>query len=131
MNPPPQPIALDDPAVRTPESIPDADSFTDFDEYINAELMIEKEGEGMVAARVIKRSLGPDGKSVCSFNYNKMLDTSIYDIMFMEGTVQQLAANRIALSMYKHVDSEGFTEKILDQVQRHRKKNEAIEKSDG
>ena len=53
MTPPPQPIALDEPAVRTPESIPDADSFTDFDEYINAELMIAREGEGMVAARVI------------------------------------------------------------------------------
>ena len=55
----------------------------------------------------------------------------IYDIMFMDGTVQQLAANRIALSMYKHVDSERFTTKILDQVQRHRKTDEAIEKSYG
>ena len=36
MTPPPQPIALDEPALRTPESIPDADSFSDFDEYINA-----------------------------------------------------------------------------------------------
>ena len=33
--------------------------------------------------------------------------------------------------MYEHVDSEGFTTKILDQVQRHRKKDEAIERSDG
>ena len=46
-------------------------------------------------------------------------------------TVQQLASNRIALSMYEHVDSEGFTTKILDQAQRHRKTDEAIEKSDG
>ena len=84
----------------------------------------------MVAARAIKRSLGPDGNAVGAFNHNKMLDTRIYDIMFMDGTVQQLAANRIALSMYEHVDSEGFTTKILDQVQRHRKTDEAIEKSD-
>ena len=61
---------------------------------------------GMVAARVVKRSLGPDGNAVGAFNHNKMLDTRIYDIMFMDGTVQQLAANRIALSMYKHVDLE-------------------------
>ena len=33
--------------------------------------------------------------------------------------------------MYKHVDSEWFTNKILDQVQRHRKTDEATEKSDG
>ena len=32
--------------------------------------------------------------------------------------------------MYKHVDSEGFTTKILVQVQRHRKTDEEIEKSD-
>ena len=31
MTPPQQPIALDEPEVRTPESIPDADSFSDFD----------------------------------------------------------------------------------------------------
>ena len=93
--------------------------------------MLSKEGEGMVAARVVRRSLGPDGNDVVYFNHNKMLDTRIYDIMFMEGTFQQLAANRIALSMYKHVDSEGFVTKILDQVQRHQKTDEAIEKSDG
>ena len=42
MTPSPQAIALDEPAVRTPESIPDADSFSDFDEYINAELMLAR-----------------------------------------------------------------------------------------
>ena len=78
---------MDEPSVRTPESIPDADSFTDFDEYINAELMLAREGEGMVAARVIKRYLGPDGNTVGAFNHNKILDTRIYDIMFMDGTV--------------------------------------------
>ena len=59
------------PAVRTLESIPDEDSFTDFDEYINAELMLAREGEGMVPARVIKRSLGPDGNAGGSFNHKK------------------------------------------------------------
>ena len=62
----------------------------------------------MVYVRVIKRSLGPDGNAFGAFNHNKMLDTRIYDIMFMDGTVQQLAANRIALSMYEHVNLEGF-----------------------
>ena len=80
---------------------------------------------------MVIRSLGPDGKVVGYLNHNKMLESRIYDIMFMDGTVQQLAANRIALSMYKNVYSEGFMTKILDQVQRHRKTEEAIEKSDG
>ena len=84
----------------------------------------------MVAARVFRRSLGPDDNAVGSFNHKMFLDTRIYDIMFMDGMVQQLADNRIALSMYEHVDSEGFTTKIMDQVQRHRKTEEAIEKSD-
>ena len=66
----------------------------------------------MVASRVVKISLVPDGKAVGNFNHNKMLDSRIYDIMFMDVTVQQLAANIMALSMYKHVDSEGFTTKI-------------------
>ena len=33
--------------------------------------MIVKEGEGMVAARVVRRSLGPDGNVVDSFNHDK------------------------------------------------------------
>ena len=41
----------------------------------------------MVDARVIKISLGPDGNAVGSFIHNKMLDTRIYDIMFMDRTV--------------------------------------------
>ena len=75
----------------------------------------------MVSPRVVRIYLGPDGNAVGSFKHKKMLDTRIYNIMFMDGTVQQLAANRIALSMYEHVNSEGLTTKILDQVQRHRK----------
>ena len=51
--------------------------------------------------------------------------------MFIDGTVQQLAANRIDLSMYEHVYSEVFTTEILDQVQRHRETDESIDKSDG
>ena len=39
----------------------------------------------MVPAIVFIRSLGPDGNSVGSFNHEKMLDTRIYDIMFMDG----------------------------------------------
>ena len=42
MTPPPQPMPLNEPAVLTPESIPDAYSFTYFDEYINSELMLAK-----------------------------------------------------------------------------------------
>ena len=42
ITPPPQPIPLDEPEVRTPESISDADFLPYFDEYINAELMLTK-----------------------------------------------------------------------------------------
>ena len=62
--------------------------------------MLTKEGGGMVAARVVRRSLNTDGNAVGFSTITKMLDTRIYDIMFMDETFQQLAANRIALSMY-------------------------------
>ena len=59
-----------------------------------------------------------------------MLDTRIYDVMFMDGTQRQLAVNRIALSMYENVDSEGFTTKVMDQVQRHRRTDQAVGNED-
>ena len=61
--------------------------------------MLAREREGMVSVRVTKISLGPDFNAVGSFNHNKMLDTKIYDNMFMDRMVQQIAAIIIALSM--------------------------------
>ena len=61
--------------------------------------MLPKEGKIMAAAKVVQRSLGTDGKVIGSFSHNKMLDTMIYDIMYMDGTAQQLATNRVALSI--------------------------------
>ena len=81
--PPPEPIQLDEPSVSEPESVPDADKFDNFDEYINAELMLPKDGTTMSAAKVIRRSTSSDGKVHGKFNSNKMLDTRIYDVMFM------------------------------------------------
>ena len=49
--------------------------------------MLAKKGEGMVAEIVVRRSLGTDAKVVGSFNHNKMLESRIYDIMFMDGKV--------------------------------------------
>lgn len=126
ITPPPEPIQQDEPSVSERESVPDIDKFDNFDEYINAELMLPKDGKTMAAAKVIRRSTGSDGKVHGKFNSNKMLDTRIYDVMFMDGKLQQLAANRIALSMYENVDSEGFTTKVMDQVQRHRKTDQAV-----
>ena len=80
-------LVVEELAVKTLDLIPDADFSPYFDEYINTELMLAKEGEGMVAARVVKISLGPDGKVFVSLNHNNMLDSRIYYIMFMDGTV--------------------------------------------
>ena len=130
ITPPPKPIHQDEPSVSEPESVPDTDTFDNFDEYINAELMFPKDGKTMAAAKVIRTSTGSDGKDHGRHNSNKMLDTRIYDVMFMDGQIQQLAANRIALSMYENVDSEGFTTKVMDQVQRHRKTDQAVRMED-
>jgi len=69
MNKPPEPIKLDELVVKTPVSISDADSFSDYDEYINAELMLPKSGEGMTAEKVCIRSVGVDGKIQRSCNH--------------------------------------------------------------
>lgn len=113
MQPPPEPIPLDEPSVQNPDSVSDADEFSDEDKYINSDSMLTKSGEGMEAEKMIKRSTGPDEKVQVIFNQNKMLDTSIYDVIFMNGTTQQLSENRMALSMYEHVDSEGVTTKVM------------------
>ena len=72
-------------------------------------------------AKVIRRSIGPDGKIVGAFNENPMLNTLVYDVEFPDGTVKQYAANVIAENVLSQVDSEGHHNQTLDRIIPHEK----------
>ena len=132
-HPPPDPIDLEADNFEPEKEyiIPDADSFPDYDKYINSEVILPREGERFQSAKVMRRATKPDGTSLGVYNSNPILDTRIYEVMFNDGTTQEYAANRIALSMYDQVDESGYRTRLLDSIQRHRKDNTAVGSSDG
>eukprot|EP01082_Thalassiosira_pseudonana_P011160 g10259.t1 g10259 contig4:1534300-1534839(+) len=62
------------------------------DEYVNAEVMLPR-GNAMQRGRVVKRNLDDDGNIVGTANANPILDTRVYEVMFPDGEVTELAAN--------------------------------------
>ena len=62
--------------------IPEADSFKDYDKYLNAEVLLPQDGEYLQAARVLKKSLDSAGNYKGESHNNPMLDTRIYDVIF-------------------------------------------------
>jgi len=76
------------------------------DTMINAEVLLPQ-GEGLVAAKVIRRSLDEDGKVIGNHNDMPMFNTMLYDVEFPDGAVKPYAANVIADNIDEQVDSEG------------------------
>ena len=85
------------------------------DRLIHAELTLPQ-GEKMQNAKVLRRSVGSDGKTVGTYNDNPILNTVVYDVEFPDGAVRQYAANVIAENMYAQVDSEGHQYTLLDSI---------------
>ncbi len=134
VNPPPKDpvvhdIHTDDDAMED-HTMPEADSFPDYDEYINNEVLLPRDGEHMMAAKVIQRTKSDDGKIQGSHNRNPILDTRVYDVMFPDGVVQQYAANVIAENIFNMSDSEGQQHMLLDTILDHRTDGKAVLKED-
>ena len=51
--------------------------------------------------------------------------------MFNDGSTQEYDANRIALSMYNHVNEEGYRTRLLDSIESHRSDESAVRAPDG
>ena len=62
--------------------MPEADSFKDYNKYLNAEVLLPQDGEHLQAARVLKRSLDSAENLKGENHSNPMLDTRIYDGFF-------------------------------------------------
>ena len=113
------------------ETLPDADDIVDLDLYMDAEVMLPKDGEYMQAARVIGPARDKNGKQIGTFNQNPILNTKVYEVMFPDGSVSKYAANIIAENIYSQVDKDGHRYQMIDCILDHRKTAAAIPMSEG
>ena len=106
-------------------TMPEADDIDGYDRFINAEVLMPRDGEHMHAAKVIGRSVDDDGNMIGKYHDQPYLNTRVYDVMFPDGSVEQFAANNIAMNIYTQVDDEGYRYQLMDDIIDHRKTSAA------
>ena len=124
-----------------PRHIPDIEDVVDskgkllceqpaYDRIINAEVLLQN-GENVQSAKVLQRSIGPDGTTVGHYDDNPILNSVVYDVEFSDGTITEYSANVIAENMLSQVDDDGFTLTMMDGIIDHKVDTAtAIPKSD-
>ena len=101
-----------------------------FDNYINAEIMVNHGGE-QVKAHVAKHARSDDGKPIGQHNANPWLDTHEYECITEDGQVECYTANIIAENIFSQVDSEGMQMLVLKEIVDHKKDNLVVNIEDG
>jgi len=110
----------------TPSTL-EHDEVVDHELYLEAEVMLPKDGVHLQAARVVGRAKDSNGKKIGLFNKNPILNTQVYEVMFPDGTVKQYAANIIAENIFSQVDEYGYRYQLLRNIISHKKDDTAIE----
>jgi len=90
-----------------------------YDRYITARVCVPKGGE-MSYGTVKNRKRRLDGDLMGRSNANPILDTSIYEVEFDDGSTEAYTANIIAEHIYPQVDGEGYTQYMLNEIVDHK-----------
>ena len=113
-----------------PENLRDADSFDNYDKFINTQVTLPKNGEGNFQATVIRRARDKNGDPIGRANLNPVLDSHVYDIQFNDGTIQRLASTQIALNIFQSVDKYGNSYNTIEGICGHERTEEALSETD-
>jgi hypothetical protein len=101
-----------------------------YDRLINAEVQLQL-GDEMCSDKVVRRTLGPDGRTAGMYDDNPMLNSVIYDIEFPDGQTKEYAANTIAENMLTQVDCDGYSTTLMQGIIDFKKdESTAISKAD-
>jgi len=98
--------------------------------FINMELALPRGDDGPTLARVRKRLKDNDGKPIGIAHKNPILDTRLFEVEFLDGTVAAMAANAICENMYAQVDAEGHRFILLDEIIGHRTTGSEVQADD-
>jgi len=101
-----------------------------YDRYITVKVCVPKGGE-MSYGTVKNRKRRLDGDLMGRSNANPILDTSIYEVEFDDGSTEAYTVNIIAEHIYSQVDGEGYTQCMLNEIVDHKKDNMVVTKEDG
>jgi hypothetical protein len=105
----------------------DADDYDEatFHGLTSPEVVLPK-GDYQYIAKVIGRKRDSDGNPVGRYHPNPILDTSIHEVEFPDGTISNYAANVLTEALYSQIDAEGNRWLLLKDITDHKKDNSAL-----
>jgi len=105
---------------------PDIDDYDEetYDRFTSAEVVLPK-GDYQYIARVLGRKRDSTGQPIGRYNKNPILDTTIHEVEFPDGSIHEYAANVLAESLYSQVDQDGNRWLLLKDIIGHSKDKSA------
>ena len=101
----------------------------EFDKYVSRKVRMN-EGDMTKFGIVKGRKRGSDGKFIDKYHENPLLDSSVYDVQFLDGHVESYFANQIAEAVIMDVDKEGNLTFLFKEFIDHRHNNSAMRADD-
>ncbi len=110
---------------------PDIDDYDEetYDRFMSAEVLLPK-GDYQYVARVLGRKRDNEGRPIGHYNKNPILDTTIHEVEFPDGTIHEYAANTLAEALYSQVDPDGNRWLLLKDIIGHDKDASAPTRED-
>ena len=82
-------------------------------------------------ARIKKRAVDEDGKSIVKPSNHPILDSRQYEVEYSDGNTAIVAANIIAKNLMAQVDDHGNSHFLIDEIEDERTTKEAISSAQG
>ena len=68
-----------------------------------------------------RQLLDDEGEPIGKANSNPIMDSRMFEVEFLDGTTEVLAANSIAENIMAQVDDHGYRQLLIDEIVDHRK----------
>eukprot|EP00957_Ditylum_brightwellii_P170173 12954234-Ditylum_brightwellii.AAC.1 len=85
---------------------------------INTEVQLHHQ-DHITTGKAKRRALGNNGRTAGSYHDNPMLNSTVYEVEFLDREVKEYAANVTAENMLTQVDYEGFTTTVMEGIIYH------------
>ena len=115
------------------QDIPEQDDLKDSGDsyYLNMEIALPRGPDNELHfAKVKKEILDDNGNLVCRLDPNPLLNSKLYEVEYLDGSTETLAANIIAENLLSQVNDDGHRELLLDEIVDHRKTKDALSKEE-